>query len=73
MYRLHTQDAIRFDHRLRFTFSHPWKREDINPFFFSSVAFFYLNTPAGTPEESYTVQELLGLYRIRDTDHQSTP
>ncbi len=73
MYRVHSADAIHFRQRLRFEFLHPWKREDINPFFFSSCAFFYLDAPEGQPECDYAVEELLGLYRIRDTDHQSLP
>lgn len=73
MYRVHTDDAIRFQKSFRFTFQHPWKRENINPFFFSSCAFFYLDTPEGQPGPEYSSEDLLSLYRVRDTDHQSLP
>lgn len=73
MYRVHVDDAIRFSRRFRFTFTHPWDAQRINPFFFSSASFFFLDTAKGQPEKKYSVDELLGMYRVRDVDHQSIP
>lgn len=72
MYRVHTNDVIRFQKRLRFTFTHPWTRENINPFFFSSVSYIYLDSSEGN-NTTYDRQQLLSQYRFRDTDHQSIP
>ncbi|MEI6914461.1 MAG: DUF2961 domain-containing protein, partial [Armatimonadota bacterium] len=72
MYRIHEADALRFEKRLRFTFTHPWTRENINPFFYSSVSYLYLDS-ASRPERNYTIDQLLAQYRVRDTDHQSMP
>lgn len=73
MYRTHTRDAIHFKKNFRFRFFHPWKKETINPFFFSSASYFYLSSPEGIPAAKYTREELLGMYRIRDREHQSIP
>ena len=73
MYRVHENDALRFQKRFRFTFVHPWEKDRINPFFFSSASFLYLDRPAGLKQPVLTREGLLQHYRIRDTDHQSIP
>jgi hypothetical protein len=73
MYRIHEADALRFQRRFRFTFVHPWEPERINPFFFSGVAYLYLSTPQGQGPKTWTPDELLQQYRMRDCDHQSIP
>lgn len=73
MYRVHEADAIHFRHRFRFAFVHPWGKDRINPFFFSSVSFFYMTTPEGEEKGLFNAADLLGQYRVRDTDHQSIP
>ncbi len=73
MYRVHESDALRFQKRFRFTFVHPWEKDRINPFFFSSASYLYLDRPAGLIQSVLTREGLLQQYRIRDTDHQSIP
>ncbi len=73
MYRAHEADVLRFQKRFRFTFVHPWEKERINPFFFSSASYLYLDCPAGLKQPTLTRKELLQQYRFYDTDHQSIP
>lgn len=73
MYRVHEGDALRFQKRFRFTFVHPWEKDRINPYFFSSASFLYLDRPAGLKQPDLSREGLLQHYRIRDTDHQSIP
>ncbi len=47
MYRIHENDTIRFDERLKFVFVNPWSPDRLKPFCFSSAAFFYLDNPEG--------------------------
>ncbi len=73
MYRVHEQDAIRFDKGIRFCFLNPWSPERLKPYACSSVAFCYLDTPQGTPKELPGRDDLLCWYRIRNIDHVSIP
>lgn len=73
MYRVHGSDAIHFQERLKFAFVNPWSPERLQPFAFSSVAFMYLNQPAGQPPPLASAKDLMCWYRIRNTDHQSIP
>jgi len=73
MYRVHEADAIRFQDRLRFAFVNPWSPDRLRPFCFSSVAFLYLDKPAGQGAPIPPAKELMCWYRIRNTDHQSVP
>jgi hypothetical protein len=72
MYRIHDLDAIHFNRRLRFTFENPWSADRLQPFFHSSVAFLYLDSPAAAPAIPPTTP-LLCWPRIRDCDHQAIP
>lgn len=73
MYRVHEADAIRFERRMRFAFVNPWAPERLKPFAHSSVAFLYLDTPAGQGTDIPPASDLLCWYRIRTTDHQAIP
>ena len=73
MYRIHESDVIRFRERLKFAFVNPWAPERLRPFAFSSVAFLYLDKPAGQGQPLPPAKDLLCWYRIRNTDHQSIP
>jgi hypothetical protein len=73
MYRVHETDVIRFNQRLKFAFVNPWAPERLKPFAYSSVAFLYLDQPAGPPGDISPAKDLLCWYRIRNTDHQSVP
>jgi len=73
MYRLHEADAVYFERRLRFTFRNPWDAARLKPFRYSSVAFAYVDRANGKSMSIPTRAQLLGWYRIRNTDHQSVP
>lgn len=72
MYRIHDQDAIYFDQRIRFNFETPWSPDRLRPFKYSTVGFLYLDQPQAVPEIPDR-NELLCWYRIRDCDRQSIP
>lgn len=73
MYRVHDADAISFKHSLRFEFVNPWEPDRLQPFAWSAVAFYYLNSPSATNPPMPTTSDLLCWYRIKNTDHQSIP
>lgn len=73
MYRAHEADAIRFNQRIRFQFVNPWQPERLKPFFYSSAAFYYLDSPEGQEPDIPNGSDLIGWYRIRNTDHLSVP
>ena len=73
MYRLHDEDTIRFNKRLRFDFVNPWDPDRLKPFVYSSAAFYYLNSPHGQCTDIPAREKLLCWYRINNTDHQSIP
>lgn len=73
MYRIHDDDAIYFNKKLRFKFINPFSAEKLKPFACSSCAFFYLDTPEGQSSEIPSREELLCWYRVKNTDHQSIP
>jgi hypothetical protein len=72
MYRIHDDDAIRFQKRIRFHFVNPWEPDRLKPFVYSSVAFYYLDTPHGSGVKLPGRQDLL-CYRMRNIDHLSVP
>lgn len=72
MYRVHESDAVHFKRRIRFQFVNPWEPDRLKPFVYSSVAFYYLNSPAGKPAELPPRDDLL-CFRYRDRDHLSIP
>lgn len=73
MYRVHERDAIHFQKRLKFQFIYPWKSDRLRPFVYSSVAYYYLESPEGDGPKFPAVQDLLCWYRTRNTDHISIP
>jgi hypothetical protein len=73
MYRAHDADAIRFTRRFAFAFVNPWSPDRLKPFCYSSVAYLYLDSPAGQGATLPTPDDLLCWYRVRNTDHQSIP
>lgn len=73
MYRVHEADAIHFERRLKFQFVNPWDPERLKPFVYSSVAFHYLDDPAGHGAPFPNAGDLLCWPRIRNCDHPSIP
>lgn len=73
MYRIHEADAIRFSRRIRFDFVNPWAPERLKPFAYSSVAFYYSDSPTGEQVPLPEGDNLLVWYRTRNLDHQSIP
>lgn len=73
MYRIHDTDAIHFKQRIKFDFVNPWAPERLQPFAYSSCAFFYLDSPEGQQPELPKGDGLIPWYRIKNTDHQSIP
>jgi hypothetical protein len=73
MYRLHENDAVYFGKSISMRFVHPWKKEGLEPYWYSSAAYYYLNGQEKNIRVFPTVQELMALYRMRDADHQSFP
>lgn len=73
MYRLHDEDAIAFDRRIRFAFVNPWDPERLKPYWYSSVAYFYSERPDPPQPPLPAPAEVLSYYRTRDTDHLSIP
>lgn len=73
MYRAHEADAIHFRRRIKFDFVNPWAPERLQPFTYSSVAFFYLDSPDGQNPPLPERDALVPWYRIKNTDHQSIP
>lgn len=73
MYRVHDADAISFRKRIRFQFVSPWAPERLRPYAYSSVAFFYVDHPAGANPPLPKADELIPWYRIKNADHQSIP
>lgn len=73
MYRIHEDDAIRFGKRFRMAFVNPWPAERLKPFRYSSAAFLYLDTPEGQGTPVPNRDALMCWYRMRNTDHQSSP
>jgi hypothetical protein len=72
MYRIHEADAIHFRKRIRFQFVNPWDPERLKPFAYSSVALYYLDSPAGRASALPGLDDLL-CFQIRDRDHLSIP
>lgn len=73
MYRLHTEDAIAFERRFKLTFVNPWDVERLRPYWYSSVAYWYGDKPAPKQPPLPGHDEVLNMYRTRDTDHISIP
>jgi hypothetical protein len=73
MYRLHGEDAIGFDRRIKFEFVNPWDPERLKPYWYSSVAYWYNHLPEpgqpALPDHARVMQQ----YRFRDRDHISIP
>jgi hypothetical protein len=73
MYRIHENDVIRFNRRIRFQFVNPWDPDRLKPFVYSAVAFYYSDAPQGTSAVIPERNDLLCWYRIKNTDHISIP
>jgi hypothetical protein len=73
MYRLHDEDAIAFDRRIRMEFVNPWTPDRLKPYWYSSVAYWYGGSPEpgqpALPDHAGVMQQ----YRFRDRDHVSIP
>jgi hypothetical protein len=72
MYRIHDEDAIRFQRRIRFAFQN-YSDYRLSTFSYSSVAFYYLDTPEGCEPPLPDRKDLLCWYRIKDVDHWVAP
>ena len=73
MYRLHENDAIYFGKSMRMGFLNPLDKQLLEPYWYSSTAYYYLCGQEKNTRKFPTVQELMSLYRMRDADHQSFP
>ena len=73
MYRFHDEDRINFQKSLLAQFDNPWKGEVLQPYWYSSTAYYYLNGIEKVKHPFCEDEQLLGMYRIRDRDHQSIP
>lgn len=73
MYRFHEEDAIAFDRRIKFTFVNPWEAERLRPYWYSSVAYWYKDSPAPGQPVLPDHGKLGQMYRTRDRDHVSIP
>ena len=73
MYRFHVADAIRFDRRLRMTFVNPRPASELHPYWYSSVAYWYSQSPAPPQPPLPPHDETVRMYRTRDRDHQAIP
>jgi len=73
MYRIHENDAIHFKERIKFDFVNPWAPERLQPFAYSSVAFYYLDSAEGQQPPFPAADSLIPWYRIKNTDRQSIP
>lgn len=73
MYRLHDDDAIAFDRRIRIRFVNPWEAERLKPYWYASTAYWYGETSAPRQPRLPSHKQVMQLYRTRDTDHLSIP
>jgi len=73
MYRLHDEDAVAFDRRIRIEFLNPWQPERLKPYWYSSVAYWYNHAPAPVQPKLPDHKAVLGMYRTRERDHLSVP
>jgi hypothetical protein len=73
MYRFHTADAIRFDRRIRMAFINPRPITELHPYWYSSVAYWYGQSPAPPLPPLPSHEETVCMYRTRDRDHQAVP
>lgn len=73
MYRFHDNDAINFDKNIRVAFENHWKGGHLKPFWYSSTAYWYQDRAMELLYLFPSTDELMGMYRIRDVDHQSLP
>ncbi len=73
MYRFHEADAVAFDRRFKLAFVNPWEVDRLKPYWYSSVAYYYGNTPTPPQPPLPPHEEVMKLYRTRDTDHISIP
>lgn len=73
MYRIHEGDAIHFRKRIRFQFINPRTPEELQPFAFSSVAYYYSDRPGQVADHIPGADQLLCWFRIKHTDRLSVP
>lgn len=73
MYRFHTADAIRFDRRIRMAFINPRPVSELHPYWYSSVAYWYGQSPSPPLPPLPAHGQTVGMYRTRDRDHQAVP
>lgn len=73
MYRFHDQDAICFNEKIEMAFINPRPANQLQPFRFSSTAYWYQENAAKLAFQLPEKDKLVNWYRIRDTDHLSIP
>jgi hypothetical protein len=73
MYRLHEHDAISFDRRFKMVFRNPWEPERLKPYWYSSVAYYYSDSPEVEQPKLPSRWQVTQLYRTRDRDEISIP
>jgi hypothetical protein len=72
MYRFHERDAIAFEKSLRFRFINPWHPQHLKPYWYASTAYWYQDRAVELTGK-LQADQLMSMYRRRDTDHQSYP
>ena len=73
MYRFHDADAIAFNRRIKLAFVNPWERQRLKPYWYSSVAYWYNDTPTPRQPKLPSHRQVMQFYRTRDRDHISIP
>lgn len=73
MYRIHDEDAINFNERIKFQFINPRSQDKLKNFVFSSVAYYYSDRASQKEDLIPSVDDLLCWYRIKNTDRLSVP
>lgn len=73
MYRFHEEDVICFDKSMEMAFINPRPADQLQPFKFSSTAYWYQDKGSKLAFALPDKDKLVDWYRIRDTDHQSIP
>lgn len=74
MYRFHDADRIAFRTSLKMAFVNPWEKDRLQPFRYSSTAYYYLDRAAPACYPLPSAQRLIGsVYRVRDMDFQAIP
>jgi hypothetical protein len=73
MYRIHVEDAIHFKERIKIQFINPRRQDQLKPFSYSSVSFYYSDRASQEKDRIPSTEQLLCWYRVKNTDRLSMP